>query len=71
MEVTARHREVLSLIAQGDEIILEVEPQIVKELRLGGFITRTYSQQRFEYTVTPQGREAFSPAQQPTKGIPQ
>jgi len=60
MEVTSRHREVLSLIAQGDEIILRVDPETVKELRLNGFVTRTYTQQAFVYSVTPKGYEILS-----------
>ena len=57
--LTARHREVLNLIAQGDEVILRVDPETVKELRLNGFVTRTYSQQAFIYSVTPKGYEAL------------
>ena len=55
MELTPRHRGILNLIAQGDEVILELEPQVVNELRLAGFITRTFRQGKFDYTVTPQG----------------
>lgn len=59
MKITPRHLEVLNLIAQGDEIILRVDPETVKELRLSGFVTRTYKQQAFVYTVTPQGYETL------------
>lgn len=58
--LTSRYREVLNLIAQGDEIILGVESQIVNELRLAEFITRTFSQGKFDYTVTPKGYEELA-----------
>ena len=61
MKIISRHREVLNLIAQGDEVILKIEPQIVNELRLAGFITRTFSQGNFGYTVTPQGYKELAP----------
>ena len=59
-DLTPRYREVLNLIAQGDEVILRVDPETVKELRLNGFVTRTYTQQTFVYSVTPKGYEMLA-----------
>lgn len=53
--LTPRHREVLNLIAQGDEIILNIEPDIVKELRLAGFITRVFKDDKFDYSISEKG----------------
>lgn len=39
-ELTAQQREVLNLIAQGDEVILNIAKQSVNELRWNGFIVR-------------------------------
>jgi len=55
MELTPRHREVLSLIAQGDEIIIKLAEETVKELRFAGFLERTYKEQQFVYSLTPKG----------------
>lgn len=57
MAMTERHREVLNLIAQGDEVILKIEPQIVNELRWTEFISRTQQAGIFDYAVTPKGYE--------------
>lgn len=55
--LTPWHREVLNLIAGGDEVILRVDPEAVKELRWKGLVTRIYSHQEFAYSVTPEGYE--------------
>lgn len=53
--LTLRHREVLRLLAEGDEIILNIEPQVVNELRHAGLITRTFAGGKFDYSVTEKG----------------
>ena len=55
-----RFREVLNLIAEGDEIILRLEPDIIEELRHSGLITRAYKNRQFEYSVTERGYRALA-----------
>ena len=58
--IAPRFREVLDLIAQGDETILRIAPDIVKGLRYAGLITRAYKNQQFEYSVTKKGYEVLT-----------
>ena len=56
-DLTPEQHEILSLIAQGDEIIIKLAKETVKELRLNGFVKSSYSNQAFVYEVTPKGYE--------------